>query len=222
MDLKDLLDLYRRDPRVQSLKEIVEQPTTEKLFLKGLVGSLDAFVAASLFQELPRTYLFILENKEEAAYFKDDLKNILDRKDVLFFPDSFKKPGFFDEVNKSNILLRTESVSRLMTSQTTGELLITYPEALLEKVVDSRTLSESTIQIKKGQDLETDDLVELLVENGFDFTDFVYEPGQFSVRGGIIDIFSFGNDLPYRVELFDTEVESLRIFDPSSQLSGSN
>ncbi len=219
MDLKGLLDLYRRDPRVQHLKDIVDQPTVEKLYLKGLVGSLGSFVASALFQELPRTYLFVLENKEEAAYFKDDLKNILDRNEVLFFPDSFKKPGYFDEVNKSNILLRTESVSRFMNSVTTGELLITYPEALLEKVVDSRTLSDSTILIKKGQDLETDDLVELLVENGFDFTDFVYEPGQFSVRGGIIDIFSFGNDLPYRVELFDTEVESLRIFDPSSQLS---
>lgn len=159
MDLKGLLDLYRHDPRVQHLKSIVDQPTVEKLYLKGLVGSLNAFVAAALFQELPRTYLFVLENKEEAAYFKDDLKSILDRNEVLFFPDSFKKPGFFDEVNKSNILLRTESVSRFMHSETTGELLITYPEALLEKVVDSRTLSESTITIKKGQDLETDDLV---------------------------------------------------------------
>ncbi|HNL07719.1 MAG TPA: CarD family transcriptional regulator, partial [Chitinophagales bacterium] len=141
------------------------------------------------------------------------------KKDVLFFPDSFKKPGDFRETNKTNVLMRTETLSRLVASNTTGELLVTYPEALFEKVVNTRILQKNTIHIAVNERVNLQFIIELLVEYGFERSDFVYEPGQFSWRGGIVDIYSFGNDLPYRIELFGEEVESIRIFDPLTQLS---
>ncbi len=219
MNLEAIIDLYKSDSKTKNITELIEDPTLPRLFLKGLRGSLPAFLASAIFKLSPRNHLFILESKEEAAYFQNDLKAIMDKKDVLFFSDSFKKAGQLDEINKSNVLLRAESLSRLMSSITTGELIVTYPEALFEKVVNTQVLSNSTLKLKTEEKLDVDFIVEVLVEYGFEHTDFVYEPGQFSVRGGIVDIYSFGNELPYRVELFDDEVESIRTFDPISQLS---
>ncbi len=220
MDLKDLLELYQADPRMAEIASTIRQTATPRLYLQGLTGSLDAFIASALYQNHPQSYLFVLENKEEAAYFQNDLKNILKKKDILFFPDSFKKTGELGgNVNKSNVLLRTETLSRLLSTVTTGEIMVTYPEALFEKVVNTQTLSENTLHIKLNESLDSEFIIEVLVEYGFEHADFVYEPGQFSVRGGIVDIYSFGNDKPYRVELFDDEVESIRIFDPITQLS---
>jgi len=115
--------------------------------------------------------------------------------------------------------LRTETVSRFLSGYTTGELLVTYPEALFELVVNTKVLKKSTIQIKSGEALDVPFITEVLVEYGFMHTDFVYSPGEFSIRGDIVDIYSFGNELPYRVELFCKEVESIRVFDPANQLS---
>lgn len=219
MQLNDLLGLYRDDPRTEKIALAVGAEQPQQLHLEGMVGSSPAFLAAATWMKAPAHHLFILANKEQAAFFQNDLSNLLEKKDILFFPDSFKKPGYFDEINRSNVLLRTEMVSRLLTSQTTGELMVTYPEALFEKLVDTKVLAENTIHMKVAEKLNIDFIVEVLVEYGFDHVDFVYEPGQFSIRGGIIDIFSFGNENPYRVELFDDEVESIRTFDPLNQLS---
>lgn len=219
MELKDLIQLYSADERIKQFTSSVQVLSGARVHLKGLVGSQDAFVAAGAYTAAPQSHLFILETKEEAAYFQNTLKNLLEKKDVLFFPDSFKKPGGVEEVNKNNVLLRTETLSRLITSVTTGELLVTYPQAFFEKVVNTRVLNTNTIFLKINEQADIDFIVELLVTYGFERTDFVYEPGQFSMRGGILDIYSFGNDLPYRVEFFGNEVESIRIFDPLSQLS---
>ena len=219
MDLKGILDLYKSDPRTIEITELLEDPSLPKIFLNGTNASSSAFIAAAVYRSNPKNHLFVLPSKEEAAYFQNDLKNLLGKKDVLFFSDSFKKAGYLEEINKSNVLLRAETISRLMSSITSGELMVTYPEALFEKIVNTQTLSENTLHIKKDEKLDVDFIVEVLVEYGFNHTDFVYEPGQFSVRGGIVDIYSFGNELPYRVELFDEEVESIRTFDPISQLS---
>jgi len=219
MDLKGILDLYKSDSRTLEITELLEDPTLPKIFLNGITGSISAFIAAAVYRNNPKNHLFVLPTKEEAAYFQNDLKDSLGKKDVLFFSDSFKKAGYLDEINKSNVLLRAETISRLMSSITSGELMVTYPEALFEKIVNTQTLSENTLHIKINEKLDVDFIVEVLVEYGFHHTDFVYEPGQFSVRGGIVDIYSFGNELPYRVELFDEEVESIRTFDPISQLS---
>ena len=219
MELSDLLKRYQTDPRIGQLISTARVMADARLHLTGLVGSIDAFIAAAAYLEAPQTHLFILESKDEAAYFQNNLKSLLEKKSILFIPDSFKKPGRIEEINKNNVLLRTETVSKLVNSSTTGELMVTYPEALFEKIVNTKVLDENTIHMKINEKLDVDFIVELLVEYGFEHTDFVYEPGQFSIRGGIVDIYSFGNDLPYRVELFGDEVESIRIFDPLSQLS---
>ncbi len=219
MNLDDLLGLYRNDPRVKLLTEKIQSSPPQNLHLTGVVCSADAFVAAAVFGKAVLHHLFIFPDKEEAAYFQNNLTNLLEGKEILFFPDSFKRPGKFEEVNNNNILLRTETVNRLNASATSGELIVTYPEALFEKVVSRTVLKENIIDISIGNKLDADFVTDLLVEYGFARVDFVYEPGQFSIRGGIIDVFSFGNELPYRVELFGDEVESIRIFDPSTQLS---
>lgn len=220
MDFKQLFKKYVDDARTQQLASALTHQADVRTHLHGLVGSQGAMVAAATYYAAPAPHIYILANKEEAAYFMNDLKNIFEqRKEVLFFPDSFKKAGDPAELNKTNVLMRAETLSRLLHTQTTGELIVTYPEALFEKVVNTRSLQKSTIHIGINEKFAVDFILELLVTYGFSRADFVYEPGQFSVRGGIVDIYSYGNDLPYRIELFGDEVESIRTFDPLTQLS---
>ncbi|MDZ4844851.1 MAG: transcription-repair coupling factor [Chitinophagales bacterium] len=219
MNLDSLLGLYRNDPRVRLVTEKMQATPPARLHLAGVVCSADAFIAAAVFSKASFNHVFIYPDKEEAAYFQNNLSNLLEKKEVLYFTDSFKRPGKFDELNNNNILLRTETINKLSSSATTGELIVTYPEAIFEKVVSRSVLKENIIDISIGNKLDADFVTELLVEHGFERVDFVYEPGQFSIRGGIVDVFSFGNELPYRVELFGDEVESIRNFDPSTQLS---
>ncbi|MDA7502133.1 transcription-repair coupling factor [Chitinophagales bacterium] len=219
MDTASLLEFYCSDQRVKLIADVVTDPTCPKLHLKGLVGSLKSLVAAAAYLHNPGPRLFILDSKEEAAYFQNDLQVFLEKKDVLFFPDSFKKPGDPTEINKGNVLMRAETMSKLLNTMGSGEIIVTYPEALHEKVVDTRILAENTMNIKVGEDLDVDFITEVLVEYGFEFADPVYEPGQYAIRGGIVDIYSFGFEMPYRIELFGEEVESIRIFDPITQNS---
>lgn len=219
MDLNALLDLYKQDPRTEKLSGLISAEKPSRIFLKGVLGSVDAFIASGVYKSRPRNHLFVLNNKEEAAYFQNNLENLLGKKDILFFPDSFKNPGQLEDINNSNLLLRTETVSRFLSSDTRGELLVTYPEAIIEKVVNTKVLKKSTLFIQTGERLDVDFIVELLIEYGFEHSDFVYGPGEFSVRGDIIDIYSYGNALPYRVELFGQEVETIRTFNPEDQLS---
>ena len=220
MDFQLLFKKYTTDPRTQNLASALKMQADVRAHLHGLVGSQGAFVAAATYYTEPQANLYILPNKEEAAYFMNDLKNIFEqRKDVLFFPDSFKKAGDPTELNKTNVLMRAETLSRLLGTITTGELIVTYPEAMFEKVVNTKTLRKSTIHVGVNEKMDAGFITELLVTYGFRRSDFVYEPGQFAIRGGIIDIYSYGNDLPYRVELFGDEVESIRVFDPLTQLS---
>lgn len=216
--LRQLLELYAAMPQVQQLSSGF-QLAQSRAYLQGLVGAQQAFVAAATYWAAPQSHLFILESKEDAAYFENDLKTILEKKDVLFFADSFKKPGELDDISKANVLLRAETVAHLLNSYTSGELVVTYPEALFEKVVNSKALQKNTLHIVVGETFDSTWAAEVLTTYGFAYADFVYEPGMFSVRGGIIDIYSFGNDLPYRIELFGDEVESIRVFDPLTQLS---
>jgi transcription-repair coupling factor (superfamily II helicase) len=167
--------------------------------------------------------LFISNSREEAAFLQNDLAAILTSdQGIHFFPDSFKRPAFFDDINPVNVLQRSETINKTTSPNAVSEVIVTYPEALFEKVVSPSVLAGSRIEVKVGERLDVDFMIEMLVEYKFERTDFVYEPGQFSLRGGIVDLFSFGNDLPYRIELFDDEVETIRIFDPLSQLSKQN
>jgi len=163
--------------------------------------------------------ILVMHDKEEAAYFQNDLQNLLGEKEVLLFPTSYKRPYQFDETENANILMRAEILNRINHKASSGELIVTYPEALTEKVINKKALSTNTFSTKIGEKIDVQFLTELLQTFGFEPTDFVYEAGQYSVRGGIIDVFSYAHDLPYRIELFGNEVDSIRTFDPATQLS---
>lgn len=221
--LQQLLTTFQEHEKVGQLNRwLDQQDPAPRVRLSGLAGSENAFVAAAAFQKQPRYTLYIGSDKEEAAYFQNNLANLLEKKDVHFFPDSFKSPGNFERLESSNVLQRTEIINRISQSLAEGECIVTYPEALFERVVAPGELSGSRIEIQARESLDVDTIIEVLIEYGFVRTDFVFEPGQFSIRGGIVDIFSYGNEWPYRIELFDDEVESIRVFDPVSQLSKQN
>ena len=207
-----------------------------------MVGSMPAAVAAALALNQPdKGQLFIAGNKEEAYYLLNDLETLLDEADaeleqkrVLLFPSSYRKNrrpsgpmglgkkveddgGDLFVTDNANVMQRSEVVKQLNSGR--NLLVVTYPEALSEKVVSSRTLTRNTLRLSKGAKMEMDHVMEVLQDYDFERVDFVVEPGQFAVRGGIIDVFSYANEHPYRIEFFDDEIDSLRTFDPVSQLS---
>ncbi|UAY53937.1 transcription-repair coupling factor [Arachidicoccus terrestris] len=223
MNLQTLLGQYLESPHLKPLVERLAVAGTQQIFLKNLHGSASEFVAATLFNHEKLSgynHVFVLNDGEEAAYFHNTLTSLTSALNLFYFPSSFKTKKNFRLLNASHVMLRTEALTRFSspTGNRTGAL-ITYPEALFEKVVLPKTLSGNIIHIKTNDTLNLDSLMELFVDYGFVRTDFVYEPGQFALRGGILDIYSFGNDKPYRVELFGNEVDSIRLFDPESQLS---
>ena len=222
MKVKDFIKVYKEDTVIQSIAERIRPNETTRLRLKGLVGSLDAVVAAATYQINKQTNIFVLHDKEEAAYFHNDLQNLMGEKEVLLFPTSYKRPYQFDETENANILMRAEILNRINHKASIGELIVTYPEALTEKVINKKSLSSNTFTAKVGEALDVEFLTELLQTYDFEPTDFVYEAGQFSVRGGVLDVFSYAHDLPYRIELFGNEIDSIRTFDLVSQLSKEN
>ena len=218
--LTQLLAGYRQDDRVRRLTQAAAAGASARVLVNGTVGSQRAFVMAAQFLETEQPLFAIANDKEEAAYLLNDLESLLPGRRVLFLPDSFKRPGQFEELNADNALQRTEVVNQLALG---GALVVvTYPEALFEMVVDPQALDAKRIDVEKGETLDVDTLIELLIEFGFVRADFVAEPGQFSIRGGIVDVYSYANEYPYRIELFDEEVESIRTFDPGDQLSKAN
>jgi transcription-repair coupling factor (superfamily II helicase) len=224
MNLGELLKKYKEHPRLFYLADRLTFADTQKIFLKNLQGSSTEFVLAALFDKYQNdkannasTHLVILNDAEEAAYFHNTLENLTQALNLFYFPSSFKNKKDFKHLNSSHVMLRTEALTKL--SVVPSGVIITYPEALFEKVVLSKTLSSNIIHIKTNDTLSLDSLLELFVMYGFERTDFVYQPGQFALRGGILDIYSFGNEKPYRVELFGNDVDSIRIFDPETQLS---
>ncbi len=223
-NLDRILALYRDDRRTQQIVHALRSASTSpaRIQLNGMAGAQEAFVLAGTYLAGPRPHLWIANDKEEAAYLQNSLANLLDKKPVRFFPDSFKRPLYFEELNSTNVLERTETINQIASPGRAPQIIVTYPEALFEKVVSPSVLEETRIEIAKQEILDIDFIIEMLIEYGFKREDFVYEPGQFSIRGGIVDIFSYGNDYPYRIELFDDEVESIRTFDPLTQLSIQN
>ncbi|GAB3232877.1 transcription-repair coupling factor [Hymenobacter seoulensis] len=271
MKVSDLLKLYTLDPTVMTVgarlnpatRHSLKPATADKsvaasprMHLKGLVGSQDAVLAAAIHQEFPdQHHLFILHDRDEAAYFLADLQHLVPDEEPLLFPSSYKRPYSFDETENANVLMRAEVLNKLNShrgpkttaeqaddeaedatpetegqpkskkrakataKETAGALIVTYPEALFEKVINKKSLVANTFLVKTGDKLDVNFISDMLAEYDFERTDFVYEPGQFAVRGGIVDIFSYANELPYRIELFGDEVETVRTFDPESQLS---
>ncbi len=221
MKVKEFLILYQQDALVQQIAENVAGKGQYWLQLRGMAGSLDTIVLASLFRQKPVPMLFIAQDREEANYILDDIQNLLESQEPQLFPTSYKRPYQYDPsmVDNANVLQRAEVLARLNQKNITPSIIVTYPEALAEKVINKKSLTSNTFSIKVGDKLNINFLAELLAGYDFDKSEFVFEPGQFGIRGGIVDIFSYSGDLPYRLELFGDEVESIRTFDPETQLS---
>src|SRR5690606_38944063 len=181
-------------------------------------GSSDAMLAAALYAEEKRMNVFVLPNHEDASFFLSDLESLFD-KQILFFPASYKKAFYISIIDSAHVLQRAEPLSSLNHNSELPRIVVTYPEAISEKVINKQDLEKNTLEITQNIKLSIDFINEFLYEYDFERVDFVYEPGQFAIRGGIVDIFSFSNDLPYRTEFFGDEIESIRTFDIESQLS---
>ena len=171
----------------QNLSTAISKPK-EKIHLKGVLGSSLSFTIASVFKTTNQPFLLIFDNKEEAAYYLNDLEVLLDDKEVLFYPGSYRRPYQIEETDNANVLLRAEVLNRI-NSQKKPALIVTYPEALFEKIPSKKNLVKHTMRLEVGKQYSTDFLNDLLLEYQFDRVDFVYEPGQFSIRGGILDVF---------------------------------
>ncbi len=193
-------------------------PPGEKIHLHGLIGSSKTILLSQLFQQVQKNSVVLLNDREEAAYFFDDLNNLGLTENTLFFPSSYKRSVQYDNPEQENVVQRTE-VLNLLAGKEQPYLIITYPEALIEKVISNENLESNTLQIKNGDKISIDFINEFLYEYGFERVDFVYEPGQFSIRGSIVDIFSFSHEDPYRLDFFGEEIDSIRSFDIENQLS---
>lgn len=219
MDARELRSLYSDDPSVKSwIQQIATTPKGSSLGLAGVPGSFISILAAAAYEEDDQPLLLILNDKEEAAYILNDLEKLVKEKDVLFYPGSYRRPYEVDGTNNANVLLRAEVLNRI-SNRRKSPLIVSYAEALFEQVITKKELRANTLQIKTGEKLGIEFLNETLFEYHFQRVDFVTDPGQFSIRGGIADVFSFAHNHPVRIEFFGDEVDSIRSFDVESQLS---
>lgn len=219
MEKSDFLSFYANDPFVKNVTENLQAGSQKKFQIKGLSGSLDMVMFSAVVKALGGYHLIIAHDKEEAAYLSNDLQELLAGKEILLFPSSYKRPYQYEEVENANILMRAEILNRTLARERDQEIVVSYAEALYEKVINKRALNDNTFKAQVGEKVDLEFIAELLSTYDFEKTDFVYEPGQFSIRGGIVDIFSYANELPFRLELFGKEIESIRTFDPETQLS---
>lgn len=213
----DLTNSYKKSAKIAIFAETLAQQN-QKIHAKGLLGSSISFVIQALFEKSDLPFLLLFNDKEEAAYFLNDLELLINTNDVLFYPGSYRRPYQIDETDNANVLLRAEVLNRI-NSRKKPAIIVSYPEALFEKVVTRKELEKNTLKVSVNDKLSIDFINETLFEYNFKRVDFVTEPGEFSVRGGIIDVFSFSNDHPYRIEFFGNEVDSIRSFDVETQLS---
>jgi transcription-repair coupling factor (superfamily II helicase) len=208
---------YLHSAKVKQIVDTLQIPLN-KTQIKGLLGSSLSFVFQAIFKQSDKPFLLILNEKEEAAYYLNDLEQLIGASDVLFYPSSYRRPYQIEETDNANVLLRSEVLNRI-NSRKKPAVIVTYPEALFEKVVTRKELDKNTLKVTVGDQVSIDFINEILFEYEFKRVDFITEPGEFSVRGGILDVFSFSNDNPYRIEFFGNEVDSIRTFDVATQLS---
>ena len=212
--------IFKTYEQIVQKKQLVQLLSKEKhhFQITNLVGSSLSFIISESFKKVEKPFLLIFNDKEEAAYYLNDLEQLLNDKDVLFYPGSYRRPYQIEETDNANVLLRSEVLNRI-NSRKKPAIIVTYPEALFEQVVTKAELNRNTLKISVNDNLSLDFVNEVLFEYNFNRVDFVTEPGEFSVRGGIIDVFSFSHDEPYRIEFFGDEIDSIRTFDVETQLS---
>ena len=219
IELQDIVKRYEDHENLQMIIDEIRQPRASRILLKGLSGSVTSLIAAQIIKKYSYMHFFILSGKEEASYFYNDLINCLNENEVFFYPSSYKRSIQYDQTDNGQIILRTNTLNRLK-EYTGGSLaVVSYPEALMEKVISKADLESNTLQLVKGENISIDFIREIMETYSFEPVDFVYEPGQYAIRGSIVDIFSFSAEYPYRIDFFGDEVDSIRSFDIENQLS---
>ena len=221
MEITELQALYARHPKVKALAHALGSEKTRVVTVSGLQASSAALAFASLpaSQRTAHPFLFVLDDMEEAGYFYHDLVQVLGEQQVLFFPSSFRRAVKFGQRDAASEILRTEVLAKLTTIGASAPMVVSYPEAIAERVVSKKMLDDRTLQIRVGEEVDVDFVAQTLLEFGFQRTDYVYEPGQFAVRGSLVDVFSFSSEYPFRIDFFGNEVDSIRTFEVESQLS---
>lgn len=218
MTITELQQRYATHPNVEAISGLLKNPSVRTLFCGGLCASAASLFSSVLVQRGEFPFVFILGDLEEAGYFYHDLTQVLGIEKVLFFPSSFRRAIKYGQKDAANEILRTEVLSRLQKGEE-GLCVVTYPDALAEKVVSRKELGDKTLKLHTGENVDTNFITEVLRSYGFEYVDYVYEPGQYAVRGSIIDVFSFSSEFPYRIDFFGDEVESIRTFEVETQLS---
>ncbi|GAK37006.1 transcription-repair coupling factor [Bacteroides graminisolvens] len=218
MTITELQQQYAAHPHTDAVNKLLNDTSVKHLFCGGLCASAASFFSSSLIRKYDVPFVFILGDVEEAGYFYHDLTQILGTERVLFFPSSFRRAIKYGQKDAANEILRTEALSRLEKGDT-SVCIVTYPDALSEKVVSRNNLKEKSLKLHTGERVDTSFITDVLHSYGFEYVDYVYEPGQYAVRGSIIDVFSFSSEFPYRIDFFGDEVESIRTFEVESQLS---
>lgn len=218
MIITELQQLYAAHPNVEGMYRLLQDNSVRHLYCSGLCASAASLFSSVLIQRVECPFVFILGDLEEAGYFYHDLTQILGTEQVLFFPSSFRRAIKYGQKDAANEILRTEVLSRLQKGEE-GLCVVTYPDALAEKVVSRKELGDKTLKLHLGEKVDMDFVTEVLRSYSFEYVDYVYEPGQYAVRGSIIDVFSFSSEFPFRIDFFGDEVESIRTFEVESQLS---
>ena len=217
MSKQEIVNRYQESVKIKQVLKQIQQDKNQ-IQITNLVGSSMSFVISETFKKDDKSYLLIFNDKEEAAYHLNDLEQLLTQKRVLFYPGSYRRPYQIEETDNANVLMRSEVLNRI-NSRKKPTIIVSYPEALFEKVVTKKDLERNTLKLSVSESVSLDFVNEILFEYNFNRVDFVTEPGDFSVRGGIIDVFSFSNDEPFRIEFFGDEIDSIRTFDVETQLS---
>ncbi|MBU8891288.1 MAG: transcription-repair coupling factor [Bacteroidales bacterium] len=217
MEIKLLNRIIKEHSKIIECSNYISK--NERLFLRNITGSAQSLYISTIIKNHKCDHLIILPDKETAAYFQNDLSIISNQKSI-FFPTSFKRSVVYGQEDSSNLLLRAETLQSLANNE--NLIVVTYPEAIIEKVIHRDKLINSTLKLSVGEQVSIEFIQEVLQEYNFQYVDFVYEPGQYSIRGSIIDIFSFASDFPYRIDFFGDEVDSIRSFDIDNQLSKKN
>ena len=223
MALSELTRIYQRHSSSVSLLQLISDRNNKKILCSGLLGSSKSLLTAALTNQIPGIHLIILPEKEDAAYFYNDLVNLMGSDKVLFFPSSYKRSIHYNQIDHGNIILRTYVINTLASVGNNRNqdtlVIVTYTEGLAEKVITHKRLKKNTLHLIKGEKISISFIQEVLEEYHFTQVDFVYEPGQYAIRGSLVDVFSFANSDPYRIDFFGDEVESIRTFDIDNQLS---
>lgn len=211
--------LYAASPQSETLLKLLENKSSDDVFLQGLLASSGPVLFSSVAQQLSRTVLFVLQDADSASYFYHDLTQLMGQEQVSFFPSSYRRAVKYGQTDQANEVLRTEVLAQLSNHPDQPIFIVTHPEALAQRVINSETVQDQTLVLSVGQEVERNQLNNQLQELGFEQVDYVYEPGQFAIRGSIVDIFSFASEWPFRIDFFDTQIESIRTFELESQLS---